>query len=320
MTTDGSKKAFLLALTANVLWASSFVGSKFTLLSWGPYTSVFLRFALSFLVLLVFYSAVGIKITIPKSRKQLSAIVALGLILGALYSLQLSGLLYISTGFSASIMLLAPLILVIFAPLIASERTEHQKIIAIVIGIMGGLILLSSKLSLTSEAPLGVWLTLGAAVCLAIFTLLSRRFSIILDHPTLTLYSFVVGAVAIAPFALFEAPIAQMASEFSKSLIALFYLVIACTAIPFFIWNRATSMTEAKNLASTMHAKTPAAIILGVVFFNETITWTLVLGTVIVTFALWLSQAKNIFKQKIEKGNLNHEREPIGSAVFQKIN
>ena len=79
-------------------------------------------------------------------------------------------------------------------------------------------------------------------------------------------------------------------------------------------------MTETKNLASPMHIKTPVAIMFGVIMFGEPITWQLIAGTTIVSFALWLSQKNNIYLTlRYERGVKTYEREPIGSAALRRI-
>lgn len=283
--------------------------------------AVLLRFVLSAVALLISYRLFKIKVEIPRTRQQWGAIAIVGVILGALYPLQVSGLVSISTGLSAAIMLLAPVILVVLAPFITDEQIEPQKILAIALGVVGGLILLSKNLANSPDLGIGIWLTLGAAACLAFFTVINRKFSTAVDHPTMTFWSFVVGAIVVSPLAIPEfvsrGPIPT--ENLLRSTLALVYLAAVCTALPFFIWNKATSMTETKNLASTMHAKTPVAILLGAVIFQEALTWQLIAGTLMVTFALWLSQSKNIFAKKIFDTKFNNDEHNQFSGV-QVIN
>lgn len=306
-----SKKqmAFYLALAANALWASSFVGAKITLLSWGPYTAAVLRLALSSLVLVIAYKLLNLESKAPKNIQEWVFVSLVGLILGGLYALQLSGMTTIESGLSAAIMLLAPLLLLILAPLVAKEGFELKKAIAAVLGAIGGVVLLYENLSMNISSNIGVWLTFGAALCLALFTLANRRFSKSISHPTMTLYSLIIGSLVLLPFSVSELIRVQSfnTENLLNSSLALFYLATVCTALPFFIWNKATAMTEAKNLASTMHLKTPLAIIFGVILLNEAPTWSLFFGVLIVSFSIWLSQASSFSFFKSKKAKLQSD-------------
>lgn len=68
-----------------------------------------------------------------------------------------------------------------------------------------------------------------------------------------------------------------------------------CSAFCFYIWNNALSKASPQEIASSMHIKTPTAVLIGVFVANEEFTATVIIGTALVMFGIWLSQQKKIW-------------------------
>jgi drug/metabolite transporter (DMT)-like permease len=111
-----------------------------------------------------------------------------------------------------------------------------------------------------------------------------------MDPANLTFWSMLVGLILITPFAIPESIASGISVPSASALIALTYLAVVCSALCFLLWNSALAKASAKDLASTMHIKTPAAVLIGVMLANEKITVAMVCGTAVVAFAVWLSQ------------------------------
>lgn len=79
------------------------------------------------------------------------------------------------------------------------------------------------------------------------------------------------------------------------SWVSLFFLAFVCSAFCFYIWNHALSKASPQEIASSMHIKTPTAVLIGVFIANEELTPTVVVGTLLVMFGVWLSQQKKIW-------------------------
>jgi len=303
MASESTRKptsAFALGVLANMLWATSFLGSKYTLMAWGPFTASFLRFVLAVLAMGCLFPLIGIKLRLPK-RSEWKAISLVGLFqFGLLYPLQLFGLQHISTSLSAAIMLFSPLLVITFASGLLKERINAQKIIAILIGIGGGLILLQEHLAKGGDYLLGVILTVAASLCLALGIVLTRKYGKNVETPQLTLWSMLVGSIILFPFVVFEsASLDSLYFSWSNhypAILALIYLAVVCSAFTFYIWNKALTLSPTKTLASTMHLKTPVAIIIGVLIAGESVTPSILAGAGIVFFGVWLSQAKITFR------------------------
>lgn len=289
------------ALLANVIWGTSFLASKYTLESWGPFTASALRFLLATVLIFVSLRVAGRSIRFPKSIQEWSGVFAVALTgFGFLYPLQLSGLNRISSSLSAAIMLTSPLFVVISARLFLKDLMTARKLGGVLVGIVGGTLLLfpnlSFNFSVTPEFALGATLTLAASISLALSAIATRRLSRTMDSGNLTFWSMAVGFGLLAALAgAFETE--RLPSVFTsaspRSLLALLFLAAVCSAFCFFIWNFALAKASPKEIASTMHIKTPTAVIVGTLVAGETLTTPLILGTLIVAVGVWISQTSS---------------------------
>ena len=292
---------FTLALIANVLWGTSFLASKYTLLAWGPLTASVLRFLLAFAIMGVFLPLAGFRLKLPKTRSSIKAILLMGVFgFGALYPLQLTGLTMISSGLSAAIMLTSPLFVIALGALVLRESITSRKVAALALGMTGGCVLLFSngfKASPNSSNLLvGAMLTLAASACLAFSVIATKKDSAQMDSANMTFWSMLVGLVTLLPFAIHETSTKGAVMPSVSSTMALLYLAVICSAVCFLIWNRAIARSSPKELATTMHVKTPTAVILGVLIAGESLSTLMIVGTLIVAGGVWLSHSEKAGK------------------------
>lgn len=296
---------FLLAVIANILWGSSFLASKYTLEAWGPSTAAALRFLVALPVMAIVLPLLGYEIRLPKWRelKGLFAIALAGF--GVLYPLQLMGLSQITSGLSASIMLTSPLFVVAMSHLMLGEFISLRKIMALLFGVGGGLLLLNvsgASLFLKDQTNVffGALLTFGASVALAMSVILTRRFSSEhrMDSANITFWTILFGLTFLLPMAGVETYREGYKAPEISSVLALLYLSVFCSAFCFFIWNVAISKSSAKDLATTMHIKTPTAVLLGVVVASEALSLQMIVGTLVVGYGVYLSQSEKSHSQK----------------------
>lgn len=291
---------FALAVIANVIWGTSFLASKYTVQFWGPFTASAYRFGVAILGMLLVMPRLGWAISAPKNKSSWLKIAWIGISgFGLLYPLQLGGLVWIPSSLSAAIMLTSPLFVILISATVLGAPLSTRKLLAIGLGMAGGCLLISpANLSsivwssdTVSQLIRGSLFTIGASLSLAVSVLATRSATGDLDSRSITFWSMCIGEAILIPFALFEHRPTVVAVEWPVAWSALFFLAIVCSVFAFLIWNRAIATTSPQNLASTMHIKTPIAVVLGTLILGEPLTPTIVIGTLIVSFALWLSQS-----------------------------
>ncbi len=297
-----ARLGFLLALVANLIWGTSFLASKVTLSFWGPFTASALRFTLAILIMVVLFPMMKRSIAIPKTRDGLKNIFLVGMTgFGFLYPLQLEGLREIPSSLSASIMLTSPLFVLLLATGLMKEPLSRPKIAAIMIGILGGILLINPM-----NTDMGTWgtdalfhlakgalFTFLASASLAFSVIATRKASKELDSYSLTFWSMVIGLIFLLPFAFFEATPVRGEGSLLMGIGALGYLAVICSVLAFVTWNQAIRLAPPQNLASPMHIKTPIAVLLGVGLAHEPLTFAVVLGTICVSLAVWISQTSS---------------------------
>lgn len=295
------RSGFLLAILANVIWGASFLASKYTLEAWGPFTASSMRFGIATIVLFIALMLTGKKIVVPSTRNQWLNIFIVGTTgFGLLYPLQLAGLQFISSGMSSAIMLTSPLIVIVLSFAVIGEKLSTQKLIALSLGVIGGSILLSQKTSaiqLNDKFTTGAILTLGASLSLAASIIFTRKATKEMGPASVTLLSMAVGflELTISAFIFEENVLASITGNASLiSWMALLFLALVCSAFCFFIWNAALAISSPQEIASSMHVKTPTAVLIGIGIAGEQVTLQVILGTTIVTLGVWLSQQKTL--------------------------
>lgn len=295
---------FVLAIVANILWGTSFLASKYTLQAWGPFTSAALRFGIATICLLGILKSMKKKIEMPETFAHWVALIVIATsAFGVLYPMQLAGLKFIPSSLSAAIMLMSPLAVLLLSRFVLKERLSKLKYIALTFGVVGGATLISSttngmKINFDSDFFWGTLLTLASAISLAISAVATRKYSSEISSSTITFWTMAIGFVELAVFAfIFEEDVLASITRDANtlSIVSLFFLAFVCSAFCFYIWNFALSKASPQEIASSMHIKTPTAVLLGVFIANEELNTPIIIGTALVMFGVWLSQQKKIW-------------------------
>lgn len=299
---SATSSGFILALLANILWGTSFLGSKYTLAIWGPITASALRFVVAVVGLWIGLRMTGRKITFPRDRKTWVSLTGVGLFgFGILYPLQLFGLKLIPTGLSASIMLSSPIVVIAVSAIVLREIPTWNKWLALAIGVVGGLILLSPSSSALGSYPDTFWgslITMLAAISLALSVIFTKRLGSTLDNASVTFWSMLIGLLMIVPFSFLEPSLQPPSQEaLLLGLVALMYLGVVCSVVCFLIWNKAITSTSPNEIASTMHVKTPVAVLLGIAVVGEDLSWRILIGAMLVAIGVWISQLQSSRKK-----------------------
>ena len=295
---------FSLAIIANILWGTTFLASKYTLQAWGPFTSAALRFGIATVCLMFILKALKKKIEMPETSGQWIGLVLIATsAFGVLYPMQLAGLKFIPSSLSAAIMLVSPLAVLLLSRVVLQERLSKLKYIALAFGVFGGAILLSStgnrlSVDLNSDFFIGTLLTLAASLSLAISAIATRKYSKDISSASITFWTMAIGFVELTLAAFFfeENVLATINTNSNMlSWLSLFFLAFVCSAFCFYIWNHALSKASPQEIASSMHIKTPTAVLIGVFIAGEELTSRVLIGTALVMFGVWLSQQKKIW-------------------------
>jgi drug/metabolite transporter (DMT)-like permease len=278
--------AWLLLLAMAALWGISFVFSKIAVVEIEPMTLVFLRTALAALVLLAACHFNGVRM--PTSFAAWRNYAVLGFFSSSLaFSLIFWAQQFIDASLSAILVAATPFFTVLVAGLLlADERLNSQKVLGVVIGFVGVILVVGPRhlLGLGDDliAELAVLL---AAASYATASIWGRRFA---GEPPLATATGQVTASAIMmlPVALiFESPL-QMSMPSWPVIGAVIALAVFCTALTYLIFFRVLKMAGASN-ASLVGLVIPAfTMMFAVPLLGEQITPLKIAGMLVIAIGM----------------------------------
>jgi drug/metabolite transporter (DMT)-like permease len=287
----------LIPATFVLLWSSGFIIARYAMPHSEPMTFSFIRFAG---VLLIMLPAVALMRPNWPSLSQAGHIAVSGLLLQAAY---LGGVWAavrhgMSAGLVALIMGLQP-ILTAWLSAFISERVTGRQWMGLGLGIAGVALVVWAKTSTTNLSALSLMLAAIALASITAGTLYQKKFCPSFDLRAGSVIQFAVSALACLPFMfVFETREIHWHPEMIGALIwAIFGLSIGAISL-LFIMIREGAATKVTSL---LYLTPPTTAIMAWLLFDEPITLSTVLGTLLTVLAVWWV---------VSKGNLNKEKTP----------
>lgn len=301
---NAKKQTFgiIAALLANIIFGFSFIFSKMALSVAEPIIILSARFTISFLVLnflLIFR-----KFKLNYKGKPKFKLLLMGLMQPLLYFIfELFGLSLVSSALSGVIIALVPVVVMILAVFLLSEKPTVMQIICTALSITGVALISVISNDGSNNYILGVFLLVGAVICAAFFNVLSRgesaRFSPFERTYIMFLLSTVgfniMGAVVYKGEYISSIVTAFNYYEFSVSVA---YLSVLSSVVAFLLYNYSTTVINVVQSASFSNIITVVTVIAGVVILKDNFgIWEYLLCALII-LGVW---GVNVFVPKQKK-------------------
>ncbi|OWT74405.1 MULTISPECIES: DMT family transporter [unclassified Achromobacter] len=270
-----------------LLWSSAFAGAKFGLRDCPPLTLLTIRFFLAAIALLALAAWSG-QLRRPTWR-EVGLLAVLGVLNNALYlGLSWSGMVSVSSAFTAVLISTNPLLIGVLAGPVLGERLTGRKCMGLLLGLAGVALVLRSRLNGMHEDPHGVWLVAAALVALVVATLLYKRCPPASGLWQATGGQALAGALALLPFALLHET--GQAINWSPNLFwSLMYMVFAVSVGGYGLWFhilRGSSATAASALHFLMP---PLGLLFGWLALGEHVATMDLLGILPIAAGIWLA-------------------------------
>ncbi|HEX6958424.1 MAG TPA: DMT family transporter [Ferrovibrio sp.] len=264
-----------------LLWSTGFIGAKLGLPYAEPMTFLVLRFAVV-TILLAAFAALS-RAPWPRSLAEAGHIALAGLLLQAVYLGGVFASIFhgVPAGVSALIVGIQPLLVAAGAGPLLGERVTARQWLGLVLGLVGVVLVVWTKLGSGVGTPWGYALSVIALIGITLGTLYQKKFCPAIDLRSGTAIQFAASAVFLAPFALlFEARRIVWSGEFvfalgwlcivlslgaisllfvlirrgaAAKVSSLFFLVPPCTAlVAFFLFGEALNLLALLGMAATM--------------------------------------------------------------------
>jgi len=277
--------SFGLLFLLGLIWGSSFLFIKFTVLSLKPLTAVFLRMLVAALCLFIYLKIK--KIILPIKKKDFINYFIIAVLGNAFPFFLVSWAeISINTNVTGIIMGLMPITTVFLAYFfVKEEKINFYTFLGILIGFLGLFFLLDiiSNKNINLFPHYGVIL---ATISFAVATIYARKIPNFNPLYILTGSTYFACIILLPLVLIFEDPI--NASPTNQSIIFGIVLGILNTAIGGLIFFKLIKLTGAA-FTSTVNFITPfVAVIWGYVFLNESLNSNQILGFLFILFGIYL--------------------------------
>src|SRR6476660_820783 len=281
----------LIALASSCLGGSAAAVTRYLVSNADPLTLALLRWGIGFLIVLPVTLMLRSKLP---PRSDWLAVSVLGICFFGLFFVFYNIAVGYTTAARAALALSTlPLQTMVVAALLGIEALSLRKSLGVAIAMLGVFGALASGLS---AAPEGAWrgeaIMTGAALCMAFYSVWTRRFierSSALGFLTVGMGA---GAVALIIVGLVSGRLAVLATFSAAQWTAGIYLGIGGGALAFILWVMALQRTTPTLVTNTMAVNPIAAAVLATQLVGEPITLNLVVGLIAVFAGIFIATSQ----------------------------
>ena len=272
----------LIALA--LVWAGTFFFAAIAVVEIPPLTIAFLRVSGAALVLLLALYLMGI--LMPREGSVWAAFFGMGLFNNAIpFSLIFWAQTELNSGVASILNATMPVFTVIAAHFLTKdEKMTKMRFLGVLLGFLGIIVMIGSPISGSIWAHLAI---LAAGISYALASIFGKRFAQMGVKPMATATGQVIcSAIILLPFALIlERPWTNASPSFHV-IQAMIAMISLSTAFAYFLYFRILSTAGATNVALVTLLIPPFAVLLGILFLNETLTLQQITGMFIITAGL----------------------------------
>jgi drug/metabolite transporter (DMT)-like permease len=280
----------------SIIWGANFGVSRSAMETFDPILFSFLRFGLAvpffFLILKVREGSVGMPWKVLLQLALIGLIGVTGLEIAVMYSIKYTTLA------NASLLNVAPwpIFAALFAPLFVKEKFTRRLGVGGIAAIVGvAFIILGGKegLNLSSDHMIGNLLAFGVSLVGALYNL--SFMPLMKQYSSLRVSSWVIffGSLFMFPLALGSWSKVAWGGLGAGHYSAIVYNVLICTVFSFVVWNTSMFKIGAARANFFRYVVPAAAVVAGLIFFDESITVSQMVGAVFMAAGLvWISTEK----------------------------
>jgi len=221
------------------------------------------------------------------SVREITLALISGFFLALHFATWISSLSYTSVANSVVLVNTNPLWVALLTPLIANERIKKAAVLSIIISVIGGVIIGFGDFATGSENLLGDGLALCGSICAAVYLLLGRNL-----RRKLSLLSYVFVCYGSAALILWGIVISLNLpiTGFSPNTYAAFLgMALISQLIGHTSYNWALKWFTAGLIAVSLLGEPIVATFLAYLLFNEGLTWSKVIGGVLILSAIYIA-------------------------------
>jgi drug/metabolite transporter (DMT)-like permease len=282
----------LAALLSSALGGTSIGATRFLVSAIDPLAIGSFRFGIGFLLLAPVVLLHGNQ---WPSRQDWPAIAGLGLLFFAAFPVLFNASLIFTTAARGALALSTlPLLTMVVGAALGSEPLTVRKTAGVLIAILGVSMALLAGLA---TAPAGAWrgdlLMVGAALCMALYSIWSKPFIRRFGPISFTTLAMAAGAAFLILTSLLRGSFAPVAAFGPPQWFGALYLGAFGSALTFYLWAFALERTTPTRVAISVTVNPIAASLVGATLLDEPLHWNVVVGIVTVFAGIWIATTQS---------------------------
>ncbi|MCK5826679.1 MAG: DMT family transporter [Desulfuromusa sp.] len=283
---------YLKLLLMALFWGGTFIAGRLLVGEVEPFAAAFLRFAIASITLLIITLRTHKKLP-PIQRNQWFPLLILGLSgVFAYNAFFFRGLQLIEAGRAAVIIANNPIIIAIFAAIFFGEKLNLLKTIGIILSICGAIVVITQgdpASLLRNGIGIGDLYILGCVGCWVTYSLVGRSAMRGLSPLVAVTYSALIGTLLLFPAAWLEGLPKQIADYSLTAWLSLFYLGLCGTVLGFVWYYQGIQKIGSTRAGQFINFVPISAIILSAWLLDEPLTTSLLLGVLLVSSGVYLT-------------------------------
>lgn len=288
------KKGFIYLIITIIFFSSYEVVGKTLSGVINPFQINFLRFFFGGLIILPFalHMLKSKKIILSKKDIILIAVIGIVNVVISMNFLQLGINTTKKANLSAVIFSSNPIFVSIFAAILLREKLNIRKIIGLIIGIIGVIIIFYKNLSVSIYNTKGIIFLLLSSITYGLYTTLGKKFTQKTDSIIMNSFSFLLGSIFLMPILIFnKIPVFYIPS---KAMPQIIYLTVFVTGMAYITYFIALNSINTAAGSSVFFIKPVLASLFAFIFLKEVITLPFIIGTIIILFSIFLINFDNL--------------------------
>ena len=303
MTPSMSAKGYLLALSATLLWSTTFPLARLIAFTMSPVELAFWRWLFTFSCMLPF-GFVAVKNNLPALKRNWKWIFVAGVAGFSMYSVLMfeAGRTTDATNMSL-IAATAPVFMAFFAVAFLHERLSLPQISGLVIAVTGVLVLVLKgefhRIANLSFTIGDLWMLLAASL-FAVYSILVRKRPGTMPQKALMTAMLAFGFFALCPFMTVQAMSPSYRFPDSQTLLIILYIALIPTLIGYLLWNRSVDHIGAARAGIVYYSIPLFSSFEAVIFLHETVSTPQIIGGFLIIGGILLSSA-SVLRQWVRR-------------------
>ena len=273
----------------------------------GPFAASFLRFAIASVFLLFITWRVDGKLPAIK-KAQIIPIILLGMTGVFAYNvLFFKGLKIIEAGRASLIIANNPIFITLFASYFFKEKLNPIKVTGIIISVIGAIIVISRGNPielLNGNVGWGEFYIFCCVLTWVAYTLIGKAVMTDLSPLVSVSYSSAVGAVALFVPAYFEGMMRDLVHYSTADWFGIFYLGFFGTVLGFVWYYQGIKIIGPMKASQFINFVPISAVLLAFFMLGESITLSLLVGTIFVISGVYLTNTVPLARKKTNSSSI----------------